>query len=288
MKNAENLIAKEIKSFDLIMSQTNIADGIVATHLSKKYHIPHIHVLRGTINQEIFDSKPIQEIIDNAATLITPSPTMYKFIQQKGLDITLMPHGVDKAFFFDGQKDFTKAKFITIANLLVRKNVHLVLKSLKAAKEKGYDFEYTIVGDGPEKQHLEQLVLDLKLTEEVKFTGWLEQKEIIEQLQYANVFIMISNPETLGRVYLEAAAAGCLCIGHKGIGIDGLFTHKVNAIFCDKDSLNIDIIEVLKNLNSSIIREYISASKQLINNLHWNSVSEDYIKHFKMVLSQPH
>jgi len=281
LKNVEKILGNEVKSFDLFLSQNNIADGVVANYLSKKYNIPHIHVFRGLMDEEIYNSSIIQEIMSNAKFCITPSPTIHKFLKQRNYEITLLPHGVDDEYFYDQKKDFTKARFLTVGRLLSLKNTDMVIRALKSAKDQGYVFEYVIVGDGPEKLRLEKLVIDLKLDQEVKFTGWLEKSEVIEHLQDANVFVMPSIPETLGRVYLEAAAAGCLCIGHKGSGVDGFFKDRKNAIFCDARTIDQDIIDVIKNLNSDDFQEYIDSAKDLVNNLHWNVVASNYIELFK-------
>jgi len=165
-------------------------------------------------------------------------------------------------------------------SLLKLKNIDMVIKALKSVKEMGFDFEYTIIGDGPEKSYLEKLVSDLQMEKEIKFTGWLSQKEVIRYLQIANIFIMPSIPETLGRVYLEASAAGCLCIGHKGSGVDGFFVDRKSAIFSDATTINDDIVEVLKGLSSDDIQEYLHSAKETVEDLRWSGVSEKYITLF--------
>ncbi|WP_415407160.1 glycosyltransferase [Sulfurovum sp. CS9] len=283
LKKVENMLGEEIKTFDLIISQNNIADGVVANYLSKKYTIPHIHVFRGQLNEEIYNSKIINDIMTNANICITPSPTSFNFLKKRNHNISLFPHGVDEEYFYDKEKDFSKAKFVTVARLLKLKNIDMVINSLKSAKEMGYDFEYIIIGDGPEKLYLEKLVRDLQMEKEIKFTGWLEKDEVIKYLQVANVFIMPSIPETLGRVYLEATAAGCLCIGHKGSGIDGFFADRKSAIFSDAATINDDILEVLKGLSGDDIQNYTNSAKELVKQLHWKEVSHKYIELFRKV-----
>ena len=46
-----------------------------------------------------------------------------------------------------------------------------------------------------------------------------------------NVWIMISKNETFGLVYLEAMARGCITIGSRNQGIDGVINHGVNGFF---------------------------------------------------------
>ena len=46
----------------------------------------------------------------------------------------------------------------------------------------------------------------------VEFTGWLSRSEIVRALDESDVFVMISERETFGLVYIEAAGAwkhGC-------------------------------------------------------------------------------
>ncbi|WP_035238086.1 glycosyltransferase family 4 protein [Desulfobacter vibrioformis] len=70
----------------------------------------------------------------------------------------------------------------------------------------------TIVGDGPERQNLENLTQKLGLTHIVHFTGWIKQEETRQYYADADLFCFPSIREFGGAVALEAMAFGLPCI----------------------------------------------------------------------------
>jgi glycosyltransferase involved in cell wall biosynthesis len=69
---------------------------------------------------------------------------------------------------------------------------------------------FTIVGDGPERQALEQLATSLGIERAVTFTGWLNHAEVFNRLRSAEVFLFPSLKENGGGVVFEALASGAV------------------------------------------------------------------------------
>ncbi|NJL68627.1 MAG: glycosyltransferase family 4 protein, partial [Microcoleus sp. SM1_3_4] len=78
----------------------------------------------------------------------------------------------------------------------------------------------TIVGDGQERNSLEERVRELNLGEKVKFAGWVGQEETVEYYRQADIFCFPSIREFGGAVVMEAMACGLPCIvpNNGGIG----------------------------------------------------------------------
>ena len=69
-----------------------------------------------------------------------------------------------------------------------------------------------IVGDGPERSHLEQLVAEHQLEETVTFLGWKTQEEVGVLMREADVFVFPSIRELGAGVVVEAMASGLACV----------------------------------------------------------------------------
>ena len=67
---------------------------------------------------------------------------------------------------------------------------------------------FLIIGDGPDREKLEQAVLDRGLTDNFRFTGWLGHATCGAHLRLANMALMPSATEGLASAYLEAMATG--------------------------------------------------------------------------------
>ena len=106
-------------------------------------------------------------------------------------------------------------RFISIGALLHLKGFHLGLKAFAAAAIP--QSEYWIVGDGPERSNLSDLVRDLGLTDRVRFWGTQPRPDALEKLAACHVLVHPSLHDSGGWVCLEAMASGkpviCLDLG---------------------------------------------------------------------------
>ncbi|VIO79021.1 Alpha-D-kanosaminyltransferase [Bradyrhizobium ivorense] len=96
----------------------------------------------------------------------------------------------------------------------------LVLACGRLVPYKGFDvlvraahsrnFEVWIVGEGREREHLEQLIRDYGLQDRVRLLGSIAESERVKLMRIADVFVLpsVTNAETFGLVQLEAMAAG--------------------------------------------------------------------------------
>lgn len=106
---------------------------------------------------------------------------------------------------------------VTVARIEPRKNHEKVMYALADLRKDGLSLGYVIIGDGPDKNRLEKLSMELGLGKWVKFLGAVSEEEKIMSLCAADIFIMPSvqiGPmiEGFGIVFMEAAAAGIPCI----------------------------------------------------------------------------
>jgi glycosyltransferase involved in cell wall biosynthesis len=79
---------------------------------------------------------------------------------------------------------------------------------------------FTIVGDGSERNNLENRVKELNLAEIVSFAGWVHQSATLDYYRKADIFCFPSIREFGGAVVIEAMACGLPCIvaNNGGIG----------------------------------------------------------------------
>jgi glycosyltransferase involved in cell wall biosynthesis len=69
---------------------------------------------------------------------------------------------------------------------------------------------FTIVGDGPERNRLEQLVKSLGIENAVVFCGWLSHAEVLARMRSADVFVFPSLRDNGAGVVFEALATGAV------------------------------------------------------------------------------
>ncbi|MHA1756891.1 MAG: glycosyltransferase family 4 protein [Promethearchaeota archaeon] len=103
-----------------------------------------------------------------------------------------------------------KGKFIilSIGRLIKTKNYDLLINAAKEIKDKNSNVLFLIGGDGPEKRHLEDQIDKLKLHDNVKILGWVSRSELVNLFHICKFFILTSNHEGFGRVFIESLYCG--------------------------------------------------------------------------------
>jgi len=124
---------------------------------------------------------------------------------------------------------------ITVANLIKRKNIDILIKSFYTLFGDFPYIELTIVGDGPKKKSLVKLCKRLKIANKVHFLGYLKSEDVDNELEKNDIFILPSINETFGLVYLEAMAKACITVGTINEGIDGVIVNGINGFLSKPD-----------------------------------------------------
>ena len=88
----------------------------------------------------------------------------------------------------------------------------------------------------------------------IHLLGHLSREQVFEKMTAADCFVMISENETFGLVYLEAMAQGCLVIASEREGMDGIIEHGVNGFLC-KAGDAIELSNIIKHINNLSIEE---------------------------------
>lgn len=103
----------------------------------------------------------------------------------------------------------------TTARLVRRKGHELVLRALAQLLGSGRPFQYLVVGDGPERERLEQLAEGLGIGHAVSFLGHVDEGDLPGLYDAMDLFVLPTQPtgdpydvEGFGIVFLEAAARG--------------------------------------------------------------------------------
>ena len=98
---------------------------------------------------------------------------------------------------------------MVIADLVDRtKNVSGVIQALALARQEEPGMRLTIIGDGPDRSMLQELVAQHGLKGSVIFLGRLPNSGVLEQIAHAGAVIINSNVETFSVVTGEALAQG--------------------------------------------------------------------------------
>ena len=182
---------------------------VVTTH----YHGTGHSRLRRMLHQPY---RPLGRwMLRQAHTVICVSEAEQALIRQhfgSMLRTAVVPGGVDSAEILAAgahQKEPGSVVVLAAGRLEHYKQTSKLIEALRRLPP---NYRIVVVGDGPERPRIEQLVNTLGVADRSRMLGWVARHELLAWYRTADVFASLSRWEALGLTVMEAAAAGAAII----------------------------------------------------------------------------
>ncbi len=168
--------------------------------------------------------------------------------------------GIDPARYAYAAPRDRARRLLYTGRLAAEKGLPVLFESLRHLKVRGYDFELTLVGDGPDRGALETMALQLDIVERVVFAGFCGQDEVLARLRQSDALLLPSFAEGVPVSLMEAMACGLPVIATYVGGVVELVEHMVTGLMVhagDADSLEAAIAQYLDDahLRSRVSRQ---------------------------------
>lgn len=204
-------VLKQLKPDVVIGSEYN-PTVIQAVRYCQKKKIPFISWTDGTLHSER-NINAIQKyfrnyVISHASAYIASSAKakeaqMFYGAPEERCHISLLTVDLEK-YRQEPQGEGT-GKILYVGSLIERKGVDLLMKALAGVTA---DFELYLAGDGDEKEHLIELMQDLKPNSRVHFLGQLNRERLLEYYAKSDLFVLPTREDCFALVILEAMCSG--------------------------------------------------------------------------------
>jgi glycosyltransferase involved in cell wall biosynthesis len=194
--------------------------------------------------------KQLVQSIDVWGFRSQPIKVNFKNIFGEQKNIFMCYSGIPKEYTeLNTVKRFNKTlnSFIYVGTLIKRKYPDQIIEALALSNYKD-NFLLNYVGHGNESKKIVNQIKNKCYSNNVKLLGRVTRNEVQILLQNSDCFIMISENEAYGLVYLEAMAAGCITIASRGEGFDGVIKDGVNGFLCEAGNAN-ELSEILNKIN---------------------------------------
>jgi N-acetyl-alpha-D-glucosaminyl L-malate synthase BshA len=141
-----------------------------------------------------------------------------------------------------------------------------------------------LVGEGPERLFIQQLVKELKLRDDVRFLG---EVDYIEQvLHCADLFVLPSEQESFGLVALEAMNCGVPVIGAQTGGVPEVVVHGETGFLFPVGEINLMAQAALDLLgDEEKHRRFVVASRQRAQQFDIEKVLPEWEDYYREVLA---
>lgn len=183
-----------------------------------------------------------------------------------GVDIERIQSAVPASRLSLGLKESDRV-LIWVGRLDPVKGLDLLIEALSEVTRR-LDARLLLVGEGPERPHLEKLSKKLGLPNSVRFLG--PRTDVQSLLQVADLFVFPSRTEGLPNALLEAMAAGLPIVTTDVPGCRDLISHGQSGLlvpYGDRTLLADAIIQLLAN--PRLAREMADKAEEVVT-MHWN------------------
>lgn len=213
------------------------------------------YFLMGTsfLNPLVFiPSKKAEVILCRTKNNIEALPTKYRNKARVILE-TAMDQSEFEKIEITKRNNKNIIKIISTGRLVPFKNIVMGIKVIKKIIDEGYEIDYTIIGDGPEKNRLKKLVKNLDIEKNVNFIGQLDRNKVLEYLKNSDIYLFPSLREGGSWALMEAMSSGLpvICFNWTGSG----------EITDDKSAIRITPSKMSEDIDA-----FYNALKEMIDN----------------------
>jgi len=174
--------------------------------------------------------------------VVSPTTALSDELRAHGLKkpCEVVPNGIDTESFKPVSREI-KAQLqrkhgtgpkpvIYMGRVSYEKSIDQVIRALARAVERMPELSLVIVGDGPQRNELEQLAKGLNVANKVFFKGFVFGRELVELLQASELYVTASKSENMPLAVIEAMACGLPILAVNSLGLaemveDGLSGH---------------------------------------------------------------
>jgi glycosyltransferase involved in cell wall biosynthesis len=201
--------------------------------------------------------------------VIAPSKGLKQVLGDLGVEspVEVIPNGVDVHPFQAVELPVARESLgFTDDDLLLvymgrvgpEKNLAFLLRAFAGIAKTYENVNLLILGDGPERENLEDRVRVMGINERVKFTGMIPYPELPAYMAAADVFVTASVTEVHPLSVIEALASGLPVIGIDSPGIGDTVEDGVTGFLAPEEDLAVFTAKISRIINDHEARQRMS------------------------------
>jgi len=239
----KDIRALGLDDFDIVHTHTSKAGALgrfaAKGSKTKVVHTPHGHIFHGYFGS--FKTKAFLKVERYLAKKTDVLVALTQAERDDHLELgvgkagqwRVVPSGVDvdsiKEYMWEYPVSMERKSWdvVSVGRLVPIKGMERLIKAWSIVVKTYPDAKLALVGDGEDKRELERLASSLNLLSHIEFLGWADP---LPHLAKAKVFALLSHNEGMGRVVVEAMAAGLPCVVSDVCGLKELVDDSVGRV----------------------------------------------------------
>ncbi|MBU2709916.1 glycosyltransferase family 4 protein [Zooshikella harenae] len=278
--------------FDLIDAHYFYPDGVAAVELGRYLNRPVVVSARGQdislIPNYTLPRYQIVRAANQASQLVSVAKPLKRRMEEMGITtpIHLLQNGVDLALFkpaADRERlrqalGLNGLTLLSVGNTIELKGHHLVIEALTKLPEA----QLVVIGEGSERIKYQQLAEQLGVADRVAFTGNIQQGDLVQYYNAADVLVLASRREGCPNVVLEAMACGTPVIATAVGAVPDLIEPHVSGYLLPERSVKSIVTMVKQWQQSPLGREQVRKHTEQFG---WETIIQSLEQVFLNVLT---
>ncbi len=116
-------------------------------------------------------------------------------------------------------------ELVTIGRLSPKKRIDDIVKAVAKLRDRGYECNLTIFGEGPLRNDLEHQIRRLNLTDRIHLKGMVQHEKVMARLAVSDMLVHAAEVETFGLAMIEGMAAGLPVVAAHSNGASEILVH---------------------------------------------------------------
>ena len=208
-----------------------------------------------------------------------------------GVAVQVIPNGVDTRCFSpsEGSEDEEDARLRTqrtrllfVGRVVFQKGLDILMSAL-AELPHSARWNLTIVGDGGDRDSLEEQAQALGISGRIHFEGWRSKENICQAYRDADVFVLPSRDEGMPNAVLEAMSSGLPVIATRIAGSEELIEDGRSGLLVEPESVAELSASLAKLIDDPVWRRKMGrrGRERVEAEYTWRSVAEAYAELLK-------
>ena len=179
-------------------------------------------------------------------------------------------NGLDLSVFKSAVPGGRPVRLLSIGRLIEKKGFSVLVEACRLLRSAGFHSVCQIVGEGPERNRLNELIQRYQLSATIRLMGPLPQTELVEILAQSSIFVFPAvrdssgDTDNLPTVLIEAMASSLPIVATEVAGIPEIVQHNGNGILVpEKDPARLaEAIQLIAS-DEGLLERFGKASRRI-------------------------
>jgi len=172
--------------------------------------------------------------------------------------IISLPNGVNTQLFYPPNERAEHQNIVFIGRLVAEKGVKILIQAIALLKDEFPNVFLDVIGDGYDREELQNMTKDLKIEQSVCFLG--KKNKVYEFLNRANIYVQPSLHEGLPNSLIEAMACGLPVVVTNVGGMPDIVKDSLDGFVVEPSNVNSLANAIRKLLYNPTLRNKMGAA----------------------------